>query len=214
MHRGETKQAYIKNVLARRQNTFCTKTGTRKEPWLFLFIFVIQHIFKIHTRFNYIWSCSHLNSLRPSSHLHNKHNHLGKVGRKKNKINQNVPTDHSEKPVLPKSVTFKQTWYCTIPLFNTAGTVFSIPLLYFSYLITRLIEHENSIQIDNLKKITAVLNITLLTLLIFPHFNLPQILGKSDFGLADSEGDQHLPPAQSPLHCHPVGIQPCPWSSV
>lgn len=71
----------------------------------------------------------------------------------------------------------------------------------------------NSIQIDNLK-IIAILNIILLILLIFPHFSLPQILGKSDFGLADSESEQHLSLAQNPLHFHPVVMQPFPWSSV
>lgn len=64
---------------------------------------------------------------------------------------------------------------------------------------------------DSLKSIVALI-ITLLIFLIFTHFNLSQILRKSDFGLADSEGEQHFSLSENPLHCHPV--QPFPWSSV
>lgn len=53
IHRDETKQAHIKNVLAIRLNRFCTKTGTRKEPWLFLFMFLF-FFFKIHKLFRYV----------------------------------------------------------------------------------------------------------------------------------------------------------------
>lgn len=63
-------------------------------------------------------------------------------------------------------------------------------------------------------KTIAILNSSLLILLIFPYFSLPQTLEKYDFGLADSEDEQHLSLAYNPLHCHPVVIQPFPWSSV
>lgn len=64
----------------------------KNHGFFFIFQFCYTHIFKIHT--SYVWFCNYLNSLRPYSHLHNKHNHLGKVKKK------NVPTDHSEKCYL------------------------------------------------------------------------------------------------------------------
>lgn len=95
---------------------------------------------------------------------------------------------------------------------------FVVHAWYFSYLITRLTAYDNIIQVGNFiinnKRIITFMNVTLLILLIFPHFNLPEVLRKYDFRLADSDHEQHLCLAENPLYFHLVAIQPFPWSSV